>query len=128
MKSNKHKQIKIRSLENHIIESLNQVLRMINLPDYEYFNDADIAYLDFIQRITPVINKIAPFNEIRIKHYSHDWLDGEILDKIFLRNKRLKNLRSLDLILNFHEQLYKESKTNVQKLIKNKKEISTKKN
>ena len=128
MKSNKHKQIKIRSLENHIIESLNQVLRMINLPDYEYFNDADIAYLDFIQRITPVINKIAPFKEIRIKHYSHDWLDGEILDKIFLRNKRLKNLRSLDLILNFHEQLYKESKTNVQKLIKNKKEISTKKN
>ena len=101
---------------------------MINLPDYEYFNDADIAYLDFIQRITPVINKIAPFKEIRIKHYSHDWLDGEILDKIFLRNKRLKNLRSLDLILNFHEQLYKESKTNVQKLIKNKKEISTKKN
>ena len=29
---------------------------MINFPDYEYFNDEDIAYWDFIQRITSVIN------------------------------------------------------------------------
>ena len=34
---------------------------MINFPDYEYFNDVDIAYSDFIQRITSIINKIAPF-------------------------------------------------------------------
>ena len=41
---------------------------MINFPDYEHLNDADIAYSDFIQRITPVINKIAPFKDIRIKN------------------------------------------------------------
>ena len=64
MKSNAHKQIKIRSLKNYTIESLKQGLRLINFPDYEYFNDVDIAYSDFIQRITPVINKIAPFKEI----------------------------------------------------------------
>ena len=40
---------------------------MINFLDYEYFNDVDIAYSDFIQRITSVKNKIAPFKEIRIK-------------------------------------------------------------
>ena len=34
---------------------------MINFPDYEYFNNADIAYSDFIQ--TPVISS---FKEIRI--------------------------------------------------------------
>ena len=68
-KSNTHKQIKIRSLKNYSIESLNQGLSMINFPDYEYFNDVDIAYSDFIQRITSVINKIAPFKEIRTKNY-----------------------------------------------------------
>ena len=35
MKLNTHKQIKIRSLKNYTIESLNQGLRMINFPDYE---------------------------------------------------------------------------------------------
>ena len=38
-KSNTHKQIKTRSLKNYSIESLNQGLSMISLPDYEYFND-----------------------------------------------------------------------------------------
>ena len=72
MKSNTHKQIKIISLKNYAIESLNQGLSMINFPDYEYFNDEDIAYSDFIQRITSTINKVAPFKEIRIKNYFHD--------------------------------------------------------
>ena len=44
IKSNTHQQIKIRSLKNYIIESLNQGLSMTNFPDYEYFNDVDIAY------------------------------------------------------------------------------------
>ena len=51
---------------------------MINFPDYEYFSDVDIAYSDFIQCITPVINKITPFKKIRIKNYSRDWFDSEI--------------------------------------------------
>ena len=99
--------------------SLNQGLRMINFPDFEYFNDLYIVYSDFIQCITPVINKIAPFKEIRIKNYSRDWFDGKILDKIILRNKCLKEFKVSRL--NIDEQLYKEAKINVQKLIKNKK-------
>ena len=94
---------------------------MINFPDYKYFNDVDIAYSDFIQRMTSVINKIAPFQEIRIKNYSHDWFDGESLDKIGLRDKRLKKF-------NIDEKLYEEAKINAQNLIKNKKKASTKKN
>ena len=96
MNSNKHKQIKIRSLKNYTIESLNKGLSMINFPDYEYFNDVDIAYSDFIQRITSVINKITPFKEIRIKNYSHDWFGGEILFSGIIVSR---NVRPLDLIL-----------------------------
>ena len=58
--------------------------------------------------------------------YSHDWFDGEILDKIILRDKRLKKFDTSRH--NIDEQLYKEAKINVQKLIKNKKETSTKRN
>ena len=39
MKSNTHKQIKIRFFKNYTLESLNQGLTMINFSDYEYFND-----------------------------------------------------------------------------------------
>ena len=100
MKLNTHKQIKLRSLKNFTIESLNQGRRIINFPYYEYFNDVDIACSDFIQRITSVINKIAPFKEIRIKNYSQDWFDGEILDKIILRDKRLQKLKASRISMN----------------------------
>ena len=59
-----------------------------------------------MQCITPVTNKIAPFKEIRI--YSHDWLDGEILDKIILWDKLFKKFKASRL--NIDEQLYKEIK------------------
>ena len=91
---------------------------MINFPDYEYFNDVDIAYSDFIQCITSVINKIAPFKEIRIKNYSHY--------KIILRDKCLKKFK--DSRLNIDEQFYKEAKKMCRNLLKSKKETSTKKN
>ena len=54
---NTHKQIKVRSLYSRVFKSGNSYDQ---LPDYEYFNDKDITYSDFIQRITSVINKIAP--------------------------------------------------------------------
>ena len=92
---------------------------MINFPDYEYFNDVDITYSDFIQRITSVMSKIASFKEIRIKNSFHDWFDSEILHKIILRDKLLKKFKASRL--NVDTQLYKKAKINVQKLIKNKK-------
>ena len=92
---------------------------MVKFPDYKYFKDVDIAYSNFIQCITSLIKQIAPFKEIRIKNYSHDCFDGEILDKIILRDKCLKKFKASRL--NIDEQLYKEAKINVQKLIKNKK-------
>ena len=63
MKSNTHKENKIKIIKKCTIESFNQVFRSITFSDYGYFNDVDIAYTDSIQRITPVTNKIAPFRE-----------------------------------------------------------------
>ena len=88
---------------------------MINFPDYEHFNDVDIFYLDFIQRITPAVNKIGTFKEIRTKNYSQYWFNGEVLDNIILRDKHLSKFK--DSRLNIDKQLYKEAKINVKKLI-----------
>ena len=92
---------------------------MVKFPDYKYFKDVDIAYSNFIQCITSLIKQIAPFKEIRIKNCFHGCFHGEILDKIILRDKYLKKFKASRL--NIDEQLYKEAKINVQKLIKNKK-------
>ena len=111
----------MRSLFKIFKKPTQSSLHMVNFPDYEYFNDVDIAYSD----ITPDKNKIAPFKETKIKNYFHDWFDGEILENIILRDKCeiFKASR-----LNIDEQLYKEPKINVQKLIKNKKKTFAKKN
>ena len=64
IKFNTDKQVKWRSLKNYTIESFKQDRRMINFPDYEYFNDVDDVdkyWSDFIQRIAPFINKNAAF-------------------------------------------------------------------
>ena len=45
---------------------------MINVYYYEHLNDVDITYLDFIQHITPFINIVAPFKEMRIKNPSQN--------------------------------------------------------
>ena len=54
-----------------------------------------------------------------MKNYSHDWCDGEILDKIILIDKRLQKFKVFRL--NIDEQMNKEAKINVQKPIKTKK-------
>ena len=43
---------------------------MIKIPDYDHFNDVDIAYSDFIKHITLAINEIASLKETRIEKYS----------------------------------------------------------
>ena len=76
-------------ISNHWLIYLTQKLHTKNLethnqmatksfPNSEYFNDVDFAYSDFSQPITQVINKIAPFMEIRIKTFFHDRFYEEI--------------------------------------------------
>ena len=69
-------------------------------------NTSVIAYSDFIQRVTSVINKTALLKKIRIKNYSHGLFDGEILGKIILSYKCLKNFKVSKI--NIDEQLYKQ--------------------
>ena len=83
------------------------------------FKDINDEYLDFIRKVTSVIDQIAPMKEIRVKNNSQDWFDAEIHEEIETQNKLLakfkKSRKSTD-----HEN-YKKARNKVQYLINDKK-------
>ena len=55
-----------------------------------------------------MVDKIAPFKDLRVKNNTQDWFDDEVYEAIKLREKRLKLFKSTKL--NIHEELYKDAK------------------
>ena len=90
-------QIRVRSLKNYTTELLQEELTKINFPDYNTFSNFNIAFLDLVKKILRVVNKIAPFKDLRIKNNTQDWLDDEVTEAIKLREKRLKYFKSTKL-------------------------------
>jgi len=66
-----------------------------------------------------VIDKVAPFKDVRVKNNTQDWFDKDVAEAIKCREKLLKKFKTTKL--NIDEDLYKEAKYYVQKLIKDKK-------
>ena len=73
-----------------------------------------------------MVNKIAPFKDLRIKNYTLDWFDEEVAKSIKLKERLLKQFKSKKL--HFNEDLYKEDKYHAVKLINKRKVNFTKKN
>ena len=72
-----------------------------------------------MENILSVIDKIAPFKDLRIKNNTQDWFDDEVAKAVKLRAKSLKQFKSTRLHID--EDLYKEAKYHAVKLIKQKK-------
>ena len=62
-----HNQIRVRSLKNYTTELFREELTKINFPGYNIFSNVNIAYLDLVEKILSVVDKIAPFFE-RVKN------------------------------------------------------------
>ena len=114
-----HKEINFRSLKNYTAELYEKALRDINFPNYDEFSNVNTAYSDLIERVTGVINKIAPMKQSRIKSNSQDWFDGEVAEKIVIREKLFKNFKISQLQID--KELLKEARNDVSNLIKKKK-------
>ena len=71
------KYIKTISLKAYSQTLFLDKLRKINSPYCSDFKDINDAYSDFTEKVTSVIDEIAPIKEIRVKNYSQDWLDAE---------------------------------------------------
>ena len=61
VKANNHKQISFHSLKNYSMENFEQELKNIAFPNYEKCNDVNSAYSDLVNKITQVINTLAPY-------------------------------------------------------------------
>ena len=62
-----------------------------------------------------VIIKIAPYKSKRVKRHTQKWFDGEVLEKLNLRNKLFKKFKKSRLCID--KELYKKSKYDALKLI-----------
>ena len=67
-----------------------------------------------------VIDKIAPYKSKRVKGNTQKWFDGEVLEKLNLRNKLFKKFKKSTLHID--KELYKKSKYNALKLTASKKQ------
>ena len=118
-KYNRHKEITFRSLKNYSPDVYKRTLERVSFPNYENFDNPDVAHSDFITRLDCVINAIAPFKTVRIKNNASEWFDGEIAEKIHTRDKLYKKFKSTKLHID--EEIYKEVRNTVQNLLRKKK-------
>ena len=84
---------------------MKEELTKINFPDCNIFSNVNITCLDLVEKILRVVDKIAPFKDLRIKSNTQDWFDDEVTEAIILRQKRLKDFKSTKVHIN--EELHK---------------------
>ena len=93
-KHNGHKKITFRSLKNYLADVYKGTLERVSFPNYESFNNSDIAYNDFITSSSCIMKKR---HRIQTAH---------------ITNKSAK--------LHVNEKIYKEARNTVQNLIQKK--------
>ncbi len=86
---NRHNIVKIRSMKNYCKESLLSELRKIDFSVVTNQNDVHVAWSNFKNIMSEVIEMLAPCKEIRVKQRSEPWITGEIIGKIHERDKML---------------------------------------
>ena len=114
-----HKYLNFRSLKNYTAGYYKEVLKQIDFPNYENFGDVNESYSNFFQKLMTVIDKIAPHKSKRVKENTQKLFDGEVLEKLNLRNKLVKKFKKSRLHID--KELDKKSKYDALKLIASKK-------
>ena len=72
-----------------------------------------------MDKITQVIDNLAPYKTISVKNQSNEWFDSELAEQISNRDRLFKMFKKSKLHID--ELIYKEAKNTVQHLIKEKK-------
>ena len=106
-------------MKNYTKEILKEKLQLINFPNYTHFQNTNSAYSDFINKITVIINSIAPMKHSKVKNNSQEWFDGEVAVKIAIRDKLFQKFKKSKLHVD--KDLFRKARNEVESLIKNKK-------
>ena len=87
--------------------------------NYENFININETYSNFIQKLTSVIDEIAPCKTKRVKGNSKEWFDSVVSEGINNRDKLFKKFKKSRLPLD--QENYKKARYEVKKLIAEKK-------
>ena len=90
---NKHNTVQIRSSKHNSKE------RFIHLNDMDWSdvlgcNNIDMAWNSFKAKFLSVLDKLAPYKEVRSKQITHPWMPSEIFNLISQRDKYLGKFRN----------------------------------
>ena len=122
-----HKQILFRSFKNYSVDEYEKALGKVTFPNYEKYHNIIKAYNDFFQKMIEVVNYIALLKTARIKNTTNEWFDGEIAEKLSIRDKlsiKLSIKKFKSRRLNRDWEIYKEARNEVQRTTKQEKTVS----
>ena len=116
-KTASRKQISFCSLMNYSTVTYEEVLKKVKFPNYENFINITEANSNFIQKLTSVIDEIAPCKAERVKGNSKEWFDSVVSEGINNRDKLFKKFKKSRLPL--AQENYKKASYEVKKLWSN---------
>ena len=68
IKHKMHNQIQFRSLKKWSAEIFTNALKTVQFSNYSIFSNINVAYSDLLNKISDIIDSVAPIKEIRIKN------------------------------------------------------------
>ena len=74
----------------------------------ERLSNIDAACADLLNKLTKIINEIAPSKETRAKTSNQDWFDKEVADLIHVQEKLFLKFKKSKLGIKFKTLLKKE--------------------
>ena len=105
-------------IDNAIMDEVSNQQRT-DFPNYNNFENINDAYSNFVQKVMGVIDLVAPVKSRRIKQNSQEWFDGEVAEKINVRDKLFKKFKKSKLHID--KEINKIARYEVQKFIQYKK-------
>ena len=95
IKRGTHKEIRCRSLKNYSADISEEAMGRVDFPNYHNFENVNDAYSNFIQKVMGVTDLVAPVKSRRIKQNSQEWFNGEVAEKIIVRDKLFKKFKKI---------------------------------
>ena len=101
-------------IDNAIMDEVSNQQRT-DFPNYNNFENINDAYSNFVQKVMGVIDLVAPVKSRRIKQNSQELFDGEVAEKINVRDKLFKKFKKSKLHID--KEINKIARYEVQKFI-----------
>ena len=78
--------ISFLSFKNYTFDYFKEALKQLDYQNYGNYDEFNRTYSNFVQKIMPIIDKIAPYRNKRIKRNTHKWFNSNVLEKLNARD------------------------------------------